>query len=453
MKSILNRHHILLAALLLFTGYVFFERCLLHVNCRDEVVYQYVWERDDPVYLWHQGHRFERHVGSFTDILHSQIKHYRQVNGRAWVHTVEQAFTGHMTPFCTLNTLVFLYALWLIVRLASGRWLCGSVPLWLCAVLCMLYLFPMAESLWTSVNMGLNYLWPASLGLTGMVVWERISGGGCRAVWCCPLLAVLGLTIGWSHEAIGAPMAGALALMFVLRRGRVPRQLLWFALPLCAGACAVVFAPGNFFRLSYTPVGFDYFIQRSFNDEGDITLSGIILLAAACTASFVVYRCRRAILSFVAANRQLSAVFALCLLSATLVFNNFHVLTFALLFGYIIGLRAMWLRGWFRPSRPLAVATAAVGVLFVAHGCLVLRDNRRNYDMQTAIMQRIRQAAPGDTVAIPYPPICRLSEPYTVVWKVHTYSVMTLPLAAGRPGCNLFFVDPETGQTQFVDWP
>lgn len=435
-------------ALLAFTAYVFFERCFVHVNCRDEVVYEFVWEQDDPVYLWDTGHRFERRVESLTDIMQTQLLHYQRVNGRAWIHTVEQAFTGHMLLFSVVNTLVFLGMAWLIVRIVTGRWLCGNYAVWLATLLALLYLFPAAASLWTSVNMGLNYLWPAALSLVGLLVWQRLSAREFVPKWCYPLISLLGLAIGWSHEAIGAPFAGAMVLVFLLRWNHVPRRVLWLSVPVCLGATLLVFAPGNFFRLGYSQVGFEYLFVKVFRrDTVSFILSNVAVVAV--SAFFMYYKwkpCKR----FTASNYQLVTVYLICMTFTLLVFSNTHAWTFALIYLYTVLLRAMYLRGRFADTRVLRVAAAVLTVLFVAHGCLVVSDNRRNYDMQQGVVQQIRQAEAGDTIIVPEAPVSELSKPYTVRWKLPSYHVQSQMIATGRPNLELVFIQPERCDTMRV---
>lgn len=438
-------------ALLTLTAYVFFERCFVHVNCRDEVVYEFVWEQDDPVYLWDAGHRFERRIESIGDIMQTQLLHYQRVNGRAWIHTVEQAFTGHMLLFAIVNTMIFLSLAWLMVRLASGRWRCGNYALWLATVLALLYLFPAAASLWTSVNMGLNYLWPTALSLAGVVIWQRLSARAFIPKWCYPLISLLGLAIGWSHEAIGAPFAGAMVLIFLIRWHHVPRRVLWLSVPVCLGASLLVFAPGNFYRLGYSQVGFEYLFVKVFRrDIASFILSNIAVIAF---SAFFIYSRWKPCKRFTATNFQLVTVYLVCMTFTLLVFSNTHAWTFALIYLYTVLLRAMYLRGRFSDSRTLRIIAAVLSALYIAHAALVVNDNRRNHRMQVDIVRQIRSATPGDTIIVPDAPVSEISKPYIVRWKLPSYHVLSQMIATGRQDLRLVFIQPERCDTMRVPRP
>ena len=47
----------------------FFLRSYWHELASDELLYQYVWEEDDPTNLWNPEHRFERIISSPGEIL------------------------------------------------------------------------------------------------------------------------------------------------------------------------------------------------------------------------------------------------------------------------------------------------------------------------------------------------------------------------------------------------
>lgn len=135
-------------------GIAFAIRCYDRELIGDELIYQYAWEADDDTTLWSDDHRFDRKVSSFADIWQTQVKHYMKVNGRSLVHSIEQAFTGHMMAFAIINTAVFLFLILMMVRYVAPRNKQDNFMLWLSIYIMMLVFFPFSESLWVSINYG-----------------------------------------------------------------------------------------------------------------------------------------------------------------------------------------------------------------------------------------------------------------------------------------------------------
>lgn len=153
---------------------VFFVRCYEHEPSGDELLYEYVWEDGDPTDLWMRGHQFINKVSSLEDIYNTQVKHYMLVNGRSLVHAVEQAFTGHKLAFSLVNTGVFLLFVFMIVNFVTGKNRRNRYWVWFSVVTGLLLMFPYEESLWTSVNLGLNYLWPATMSVAMLTIWKSV---------------------------------------------------------------------------------------------------------------------------------------------------------------------------------------------------------------------------------------------------------------------------------------
>lgn len=128
-----KHQYIYILVLLSCIATTFFFRCYEHYPSGDELAYKYIWEQDDPLDLWHVGHRFERLVHTPAQAIQSQVIHFQKANGRFWVHAVEQYMSndGRFTVFCFLNTAIFLSFIYLIVRFVSRKRLPRSILLWL----------------------------------------------------------------------------------------------------------------------------------------------------------------------------------------------------------------------------------------------------------------------------------------------------------------------------------
>lgn len=247
MKYLGNLHKYATIVLIAFVAIVFFIRCYKHVHSGDELLYEYVWEKGDTKDLWQKGHRFERKVETLGNIIQTQVIHYKLVNGRSIVHAVEQAFTDHDISFSVINTIVFLMFVTLIVKYVSRTVDFKNYALWLAVILVVLLLFPYQQSLWTSVNYGINYLWTSAMAVGMLILWDGVEYNKIPAKYNV-LLVIYGLVFGWTHEAFVIGLAGGMFLFYCLNFKLYRQQKLLLTIPFWISACVMIFSPGNMIR-------------------------------------------------------------------------------------------------------------------------------------------------------------------------------------------------------------
>ena len=352
----------------------FFLRSYWHELSGDELLYQYVWEKDDPTNLWENGHRFERHISSVADIWQTQRIHYMKWSGRSIVHTLEQCFSGPagFVVFCVINTAVLVLLVWLVVKYVSNE--SGPYLLWLLTLIGLLYMFPFEDSIWTSINYGLNYLWPGVWSVAVLLLWERIEKGNLPVRWNFGI-AMLGLLAGWSNEAFSVGLAGGTFIFYWLNFRRLPRRILWLVIPLWIGTAILVFAPGNLVRFMRSDDGESLSLYyKMLNGVLNLLAQKLFWLALAIViVEFIYHRSR--ILSFARASQLLLWMLAVTFLFILVMNSMSKTNTFEELLCMLLILGYMRYCGFFdRETMPKRVSCVALTVLLAAHQAILCVD-------------------------------------------------------------------------------
>lgn len=191
-------------------------------------------------------------ISSVGDVFRSQAFHWRYGHGRNIITGVEQLFSGTWPTqlFYVINTLVWVYCIWLTIMLGvKGRWR-RSLWIWLLTVGSYLFLFPGEADLFTSINLSTNYLWPIAMTLSAYALWLRyrltpIDGKRKAAI----ALAVASLILAWSHEAWCLPMSATLIVWYIFL-ARNERKTVGFVMAwgYWAGSLILLASPGNYNR-------------------------------------------------------------------------------------------------------------------------------------------------------------------------------------------------------------
>ena len=411
----------IIALLMLCVAVAFFLRCYWHELSGDELRYQYVWEAEDSLSLWKKGHRYERKIGSFADIVQSQKKHYIKANGRTLVHSAEQAMSGRrgFVFFCFFNTAVFLIFIWLVVRYTCGAAASrrDAVP-WILAVLALLYLMPFQRTLWTSINYGPNYLWPSVLTVALLAAWRRVAAEPRRRGMYIAA-AVLAFVTGWSNEAfsVGLSLGSGAYVLWLLMRRRFSARLLWVALPLWAGTAILIAAPGNWHRLGVMTAS-DIWLRLRI---GSLFYTGLslklvwLLLFGVIAAALT----RRHILAdFARQNRLLIACWCGTVAFMSVVSKGVHSMCGVELLSLLLLMRLCACAGWFGHQSRLRTALAAVAALaVVASQTVICRDTLKIYRFQHALVQSYCLSEDG-LVLCDEPPVSDFTRPYIRLWEL-----------------------------------
>lgn len=407
---------VFICVLLAFVGAIFFIRCYWHVPSGDELLYEYVWESDDPTDLWEPGHRYERKVSDIGDIWQTQARHYVQVNGRSLVHATEQAFTGHHMLFCVVNTIVFLLFVTLIVRYVATPVWRRSPFLWLIVPVTLLVLFPYQQSLWTSVNYGLNYLWPATMAVGMLILWEQICAGTVSVRWA-PLIVLYSLIFGWTHEAFVVGVAGGMFIYYCFNFKRYRGMSIVLTVPLWLSAAVMVFAPGNISRFgAINPNGASLhgIMLRLCNGlDNQLSLKMIWVLVLACVLLLVLGN-RGAIRQFVRENSRMISVFAIGTMFPMVANTGAYSHTFAELMAFLLVLKYICATNWV--GKPvLKYIVMIICVLFVPWQIIVAHDTVTNYRVQADLVSEY-MSSPDGVVRYREPGISRFSRDYIRLW-------------------------------------
>ena len=395
-----------IAAVLAVVGILMLWRSAEHELVGDELRYLYTFNlRPGQSYF---NHSDMHHVQTWGDLTASMANHYVRVNGRIPVHAAEMAVTafGGLGAFYVLNTLVFMALLWLMLRLCGGRRLTHSPWAWLLTLLALLYLMPTPARLWYSVNLSLNYLWPAALALAYMLLWRVAWTRDARLCpWQCALIVVGGFVLGWSNEAFSLPLSGAVLLFApqALREHRLRRYLL-LTLPLWLGALGLILSPGNWHRADRL-VGLMVTLPDILLQLRMVWALLLVALVALCVRP-------RSVVRFVRENRLAAGAWAVSVALALMAHTGERSFTGVELFSAVLLLRAasplfkmsMTPRSW--------LLWGCIAALLIVHqGCITYE----NHCQQQSLRHALHLARVTVSTRVPYdyrePPL--LLRPFT----------------------------------------
>lgn len=368
--------HYFIFGLLAFVAAIAFIRTYYHEASGDELLYQYVWEKDDPTNLWEAGHRFEKKISSFSDILQTQILHYKLVNGRSIVHSIEQAFTNHELLFSIVNTMVFILFVSLIMVFSTrGTNNRNNYLLWLIAILSLILLFPYQQSLWISVNYGLNYLWPATLTVLILILWDKIETESLPSKWNIPMV-LIALLFGWTHEGFVVGVAGGLFFYYCFNFKKFRGQALMLCIPLWLSATVMVFSPGNLSRF-FGSGGGSLFIKLANGIDNVVHLWVFMIMMIGIICLLLSGRKQR-IKEFVKNNSRIFLVlvigFVFSLIANTAPYSHalVELLSLIIIIRYLSGLKLT-------VNRLYVTASVLLTLLFVGQQVVLASDNIKVY--------------------------------------------------------------------------
>ena len=404
-----NGSVIAIIALLIFTAVTFFIRCYYHEPSGDELVYQYVWEKDDPTGLWTEGHRFERKVSSFQDILQTQIIHYKLVNGRSIVHAIEQAFTDHELLFSITNTLVFILFVYLIIcYVTPDNTKRRSYLLWLSVIMCLLLLFPGRNlEIWTSVNCAPNYLWPATMTIGFLLIWEKIRTNKLPKVWILPI-SIYAFIFGWTHEAFVVPIAGTTFIYYLYNIHKFKRQAIWLCVPFWISASILVLAPGNFNRLS----GQGHNIYLILGGIDNTLHLWIFWLFIALIFFMYFGSLKKNLIKIISLNRSLLTMFFIASLFSLFAHTTPHSHIMVELTAFLLMLKLILSINWQNPQYFLPIT---LSIIFTWFQIILSHDTITVYKAEHEIVHKYINTS--DNSFCLDPKISSLSKPFIRLWN------------------------------------
>lgn len=209
----------------------------------------YPISNDDFTYIFHQ--RTDLPITSFSELIDSNIWGYYNINGRFLVHCFVQGCLNNYIVFYSCSTLLFfvlMLSLTYLIRKSTNK-IHGDIIYIITAITCFIPL--MATLLYGTVAMTINYMWSAAIYTLFLSIYMHVKEDNVRyAWWQNILLVIFGLICGSWQESFCIGIAGALCIYHLINIRKLTPSLFCLLIGFGLGAAALVFAPGNFIRLS-----------------------------------------------------------------------------------------------------------------------------------------------------------------------------------------------------------
>lgn len=250
---------IFIIAIFIATDIFLAIRTYNHLFILDEVDYHYMFKEDSFTANNIYNFRDKEPLHSFRDVIESQITHYKHFNGRALVTFSEQLFSGILPfpLFIILNCIIFDFLCIGIVKLSFSITLRQNPLPWLITILSLLYLFPESETIYTSLNLSPNYLWPITLAVWAILSLSKSIHSSIPTGWAIPSI-ILCFVCGWSNEAISLPLSATLLTFLLFNPRKFSKLSLILTLSLWLGTLLIVLAPGTSHRvdasITFSPI-------------------------------------------------------------------------------------------------------------------------------------------------------------------------------------------------------
>lgn len=204
-------------------------------------------ELDDMIYsrFINQDGSLGERIGSVLDVITSQYNHYFVINGRYWVHSLVQLFSGWIGKDCFnfFNTVLFiLFILLFLINVKDRK---QNLSLYQIGISLFVFWFLIPALgdtlLWLSGSM--NYLYSIVWALFFLWIFSKVQNGQSINFI---LLFICGLFTGWTHEALGLCLSGAVFFYCCLlyRDKGFSRSLIPLIIGLWIGTLFVALSPG-----------------------------------------------------------------------------------------------------------------------------------------------------------------------------------------------------------------
>lgn len=430
-----------IAALLLITGFFFCLRSVWHEPNGDELIYMYNWEADDAPdsFFNYWERRFDNRITP-EQVIDVQMRHYQFVNGRFFVHTAEQLISCtdlSMTVFYILNTFVFLAFVGLLIVYATRKNpdTRSNYLLWLLAILSLLYLFPDRDSLWPSLNMGLNYLWPATMTVAMLMVWNRMERARLSTAAFVAVL-VLAFFTGWSNEAFAVGLSGGMFLYYCFHYKKFRGQIVAVCIVLWLGTALMCFAPANFARFITLHQTLDASLTRR------LILTAVNFLRLKMTPVLIVLliwlACKQRLMAFLKSNTKVLYVFASGAVFLSMANTEpramtlLEMLSLILTIRYLSGLKAFGHNG----KRQIYVV-ALFTVLFMVHQTILAKDTEALYRSHHKAVEDMEAACPLEVVGLQEPELSWATKPFLSSWRHNYVRESVQQVHGGKKGVKL----------------
>lgn len=356
----------------------------------DEIVYTYVLDTDKYGSYWVPSPE-DRHIETVSDVISSQCDHYLHWHGRNIVMAVEQFFSGVSSPavFYFLNAFVFVAAIILTMLVACDGEAGNRLSAWLLVVLAFFYLFPMLPTLWNSICYGVNYLWPTVFILVLLQLWHKAGNGELTNKAWYPLLLVIGIICGWSHEAFCLPVSGMLVVYycFNIRKFRGMQAVLVSAFWI--GSLILLLAPGNYVRAGSGSWATRF--MNAFNLFCELRIVWLLLVAILVCSIKRIARVK----DFFKENRYLFLLLGFSMGFVLLANTGVHTCTFVELVSLILLVRLWTVFVHSRDTARSRILWAAIVLLFIVHQSMIIAAEWNESNRQKRLLAEYATSSDG----------------------------------------------------------
>ncbi len=235
-----------------------------------------IFNIDDYMYAYKFG-TFEP-ITSFSDIISSQCDHYFQQNGRFIIHCFVQLFCGiiGIEWFRIFNTIAFIAFCGLTTRIVCQTWKAPIVWYALTTFIIWLCIPRICNTLLGNIAFGINYLWAGIFSILFLLLFQHTAKHNQGSFIHKLILLIVGSICGSLQETFSIPIAGFLFIYYCFNIKKLRGNIFWLLLGYCIGAAILIFAPGNFVRLSTNSSSFS-FLDIVINRIRNIAYDGWVL--------------------------------------------------------------------------------------------------------------------------------------------------------------------------------
>lgn len=418
-----------IAIILVLTGVDFYFRCINYIPVWDDYAYEYPLGEH---HISSPDNDYSQKLGSFSDIVTSQVKHYNYTNGRAIVHTILQMFAlyGTYKWYHLFAPLLLVLTLCLFVCYAAPR-LRKSPLIWLFASFIWLYLYPPTGPFYRPM-FGLNYLYPMALVLGYLLIWRHLRKtiAEKHSVLCMAGLTVYGFIVGWSHESFAIPLSGVTFFYCIANYKKIDVNQKLLFLSLWIGTLILFIAPGNFCRVSGMGVSFITNVSIGLLMFLSIKIFWLLLLLVIAMMVFGKYSAGQLIK---AAGWDLellilSIVFGVIAHSGSWSYGGIEFVSAILIFKLI----NLWAEKVKLQSKYQLCLTIGLFCVIAVHQVVIIKAHHRIYQSQLRMIDDYRNSCDG-IVKWTDPSLPPAVAPFVDIWESSASTIWwTLTLEYGK---------------------
>lgn len=245
--------------------------------------------------------------------------------------------------------------------------------------------------------------------------WIKILDGNLCSRYV-PLLPILGLLCGFSHEGFAVGLSGGVLLYYCFHAKSFRGRILWLALPLFIATAIMVLSPGNIHRFmgdsTIQDTSISLRIANGVDNYLHLWFFWLLVLGAIAALLFD----RKHLRKFVGRQIPLICIYTVSFLFSLIANTAPYSHTFTELISLLLILLYLRDLSLFVGNRvSTSVVACVIGVILLVHQFIVVRDNRRIFEYHKRIVAEYK-ASPDGLVCFDLPQISRLSEPFIRTW-------------------------------------